>query len=140
MKLKKTLDVKEEKKEDLSPHKIDLNQITKIVNQLNEIIAPTIVEDLCKVKKVLEEKHAGTKTKIEDLKKLNDETIQLKEKKSMLTKRLTVVSLLAQMHGNFVVTDNIKRETLTILSELDKYPVKRLDAQINKLESILKGS
>lgn len=140
MRLKKTITLKAIEKEKINPHKIDLNGLTKIVNELNEIVAPTIVSELFEVKKILDEKHTGAKDKITFLRRLNDENNKLAEKKTILTKRLKVVSLLAQMHGNFVINDGIKKETLTILTDLDKYPINKLDAQINKLESIMKGS
>mgnify|MGYP000992870747 CR=1 FL=1 len=140
MNIKANVLVSEAKKETINPRKIDLSGISSLVNELNEIVAPELIEELGTSRKLLEEKNNIAKNKIMELKSLNEEAISLKEKKLFASKKLMIVSLLTTMHANFVINESVKKDTLTLLNDLDKFSMKRLDAQIAKLESIVKGS
>ena len=125
------------KAEKIEAQKVDLSKLGELINVLNEAIAPSISDDLKKDKDRLEEKRNEVKEKITDLQELNNKISELKKTKNDLLKKMKVVSLLANMHANFVINQNIKNETISILNNLNTFTSKRLNLQIEKLSKIL---
>jgi len=120
--------------------KINLSKITKIVNSLNEVIAPTINSDINNGNRKLQNKIANYKDNVKGLKTLSNEVAELKVKRESLLKQLSVISLLSDLHANYVSNEKIKAETLVILNELDTYSIKKLDLQIGTLKKVLSRS
>ena len=117
--------------------KINLSKITKIVNNLNEVIAPTINSDINNANRKLQNKIATYKSNVKELKTLSNNVAELKIKRESLLKQLSIISLLSDLHANYVSNEKIKAETLVILNELDTYSIKKLNLQIETLKKIL---
>jgi len=117
--------------------KINLSKITKIVNNLNEVIAPTINSDINNANRKLQTKIATYKSNVKELKSLSNNVAELKIKRESLLKQLSVISLLSDLHANYVSNEKIKAETMVILNELDTYSIKKLNLQIETLKKIL---
>lgn len=137
MKIKKEINLESKAKKEIRPDTIDLNQISKIINDLNMIVAPTISVNLFKADELINQKTRELNDRVISLKKLNKETLELKKEKDMLSKRLKVIALLSDLHGNFKVNSNIRVETLNIIRDIDTFTDKRLTMQIEKLEKVL---
>ena len=121
----------------VEPNKINLSSITKIVNNLNEIIAPEIDKSIVEDKKELDNELNKYKNGLLHLKELNKEITEYKINKNNINKKIEIVSLLSELHLNFKLNDKIKTETLSILNSLNEMGTKRLDAQIEKLKKVL---
>lgn len=137
MKIRSTQSLESATKKEIRPDVIDLAKISNIINELNAIVAPTISVDLAKVEKIIEARGGMLKTSLLEVKKANEEFIELQSRKSMIIKKTKVMLLLSELHTNFKVNDNIKVETLNIIRDIDSYTEKRLNVQIEKLEKIL---
>jgi len=137
MKIRSTQSLESATKKEIRPDVIDLAKISNIINELNAIVAPTISVDLAKVEKIIEARSGMLKTSLLEVKKANEEFIELQSRKSMIIKKTKVMLLLSELHTNFKVNDNIKVETLNIIRDIDSYTEKRLNVQIEKLEKIL---
>ena len=120
--------------------KINLSKITKIVNSLNEVIAPTINSDINNANRKLQNKIANYKDNVKGLKTLSNKVAELKVKRESLLKQLSVISLLSDLHANYVSNEKIKAETMVILNELDTYSIKKLTLQIETLKKVLSKS
>jgi len=117
--------------------KINLSKITKIVNSLNEVIAPTINSDINTANRKLQSKISEYKDNVKELKTLSNDVAELKIKRESLLKQLSVISLLSDLHANYISNEKIKAETIVILNELDTYSIKKLDLQIETLNKVL---
>jgi hypothetical protein len=127
----------ESKTFNVKPNKIDLSSITKLINGLNEIIAPEIDSSLHVIKKEVDDNIDNYKEALSELKVLNEDITGLKFEQRDNRKRIEVVTLLSELHMNFKLSDKIKEETLSILNSLNEMSTKRLDAQIDKLKKVL---
>lgn len=135
--IKETL-VDEKKVIDMSPNRIDLNSITKLINELNFLMAPVVMSDVRKADSLLNEKISEYNQKLLDLKESHAKTKEITNKKKDLMKQLKVLALLSDLHGNYAVNDKIKHDTKILLNELHTFNTKRLDSQIATLKKILK--
>jgi hypothetical protein len=121
----------------VEPNKIDLSSISKLVNRLNEIIAPEIDSSVGEFKKEVDGKLEEYRDELKNLKNLNEKIAELKLNQRDNRKRIEVASLLSELHLNYKLSPKIKEETLSILKTLNEMGTKRLDAQIEKLKHVL---
>lgn len=135
--IKETL-LDEKKVIDVDPDKIDLNSISKLINELNFLMAPVVMSDVRKADSLLSEKTNEYNQKLLDLKSSHNETKVLSGKKDDLSKQLRVLALLSELHGNYAVNDKIKHDSKILLNDLSSFNTKRLDSQIMTLKKILK--
>lgn len=119
------------------PAKIDLAAISNIVNALNKAVAPVLSKDIHDIQDDIIKRNEGTKNKLLEVKELTKKHAELKVEKSMILKRLKIVSMLQEMYGTYSTNDKLRKDMLAIINSLDSYNDKRLDAQIAKLQNIM---
>lgn len=137
MKVRNSLLLESKKVSNLNAEYIDLNKISKMINDLNRVIAPTINDDLGKIDIALSNKMNKLKEETSYVKQLNDDVISLKLKKDMIMKKIKIISLLSDLHATYKVDERIRKESVNIINDIDSYNGKRLDMQIQKLSNIL---
>lgn len=139
MKIRKTilLESKGPSIESMKTPKINLVKIGELINSLNAIMAPAIYDDLLDVKKGVETKKQEYLDVINIAKKHKSEIDDMKNQKEIINKRIEIIALLGDLHSNYKVGENVKKESINILNEIESYSLKRLDLQITQLKKVL---
>lgn len=125
------------KKSEVIPVKIDLNAISRIINSLNNIMAPVISNDIDDIKSKIDKKNEDNKTKLLEVRELNNKRSELKLEKTKVLKRIKIVSILGEMFSTCAINDKTRKEMITMMENLNSYSDKKLDAQIAKLEKLM---
>lgn len=125
------------KKSEVIPAKIDLSAISRIINSLNNIMAPVISNDIDDIKSKIDKKNEDNKTKLLEVRELNNKRSELKVEKAKVLKRIKIVSILGEMFSTCAINDKTRKEMITMMENLNSYSDKKLDAQISKLEKLM---
>ena len=125
------------KTEELVPSKIDLSAISRIINSLNNIMAPVISNEINDIKDKLDKKNEDSKSKLMEVKDLNNKLTELRVEKQKVLKRIKIVSILGEMYSTCAINDKLRKEMVLMMKELNNYSDKKLDLQISKLERLI---
>lgn len=128
---------KSKETEELVPAKIDLSAISRIINSLNNIMAPVISNDINDIKDKLDKKNEDSKSKLMEVKDLNNKLTELRVEKQKVLKRIKIVSILGEMFSTCAINDKLRKEMVLMMKELNNYSDKKLDLQISKLERLI---
>lgn len=120
----------------ITPSKIDLAELSNIVNELNEAVAPEFSKDAFNVKQELITNGENDKAQLEKIRKLNDDYSKLKHERLILTKKSKVVELLGKLYSTYQVSDKFGNDMLKVMDSLDTFDEARLDRQIKKLKDL----
>lgn len=139
MKIRREDKILTESKNDteIIPSKIDLSAISRIINSLNNIMAPVISNEINDVKIKLDKKNEDSKSKLLEVKDLNTKLTELKVEKQKVLKRIKIVSILGEMFSTCAINDKTKKEMVIMMKDLNNYSDKKLDLQISKLEKLI---
>ena len=122
---------------EIIPSKIDLSAISRIINSLNNIMAPVISNEISDIKSKLDKKNEDSKTKLMEVKDLNNKLTELKVEKQKVLKRIKIVSILGEMFSTCAINDKTRKEMVLMMKDLNNYSEKKLDLQISKLERLI---